>query len=640
MGMHVKIISGFNVGREYDFSNGERELKIGRAADADVQLHADDRNCARGIHARLLTEAGVWFVEADHDNGVVLAQEGKSLVVKRGARQAIARNARLTLGTNGPELRLAVRGAAPQEMAPTLKNDQKVADMPVGELTRDLVDAAGTLRPRLRRLGLITGAVFIAAMLVGGVALVRSEMSRRENARFQNLLQAQIRSGRADADARLSAIKGEVAALDEQVRMDLVHVLRGIEPSVVMLALADQHGEVKFVGTGWCVGERVLATNAHVGDALREGAERSGLAPVARRAGTDGVRDIRIEQITCHPGYSQWSRIFEDPTIHLRHGPAGTAAADALITPYDVALLRTADDCGPAIPLASVDELQAVTAGDEVGYVGYPAENVFDPRGSPPALLTGRITRLTDFFYNPVRDETALLLHHNLPTVGGASGSPIVNKAGKVVAINSAGSFVGAIQSAAQTRPARIPVGFSYGQSIEFLRECLEDNADAALKARNVRWQDALRQFALPPSDLLDALAAQAAAGIDGGIGAGIGGGIGGGNKTSGAKLLKHLEQSCALGAPPRPAAVISVDLPADTTILVQACADDRSDIDLDVAADQQFANVLASDNSPDSYPQAALVTSRAGTYWVRISATSTNLPDPQVTVRISRLAK
>jgi len=626
--MHIKIISGFNVGQEFDFSDGQRELRIGRAADADVQLHADDRNCGRGIHARLVTEAGTWFVEPDHDNGVVLHQENKSIAVKRGARQAIARNARLTLGTNGPELRLTIRGAAPQEMAPTLKNDERVADMPVGEVTRDLVDAAHSVRPGLRRLGLLLGVVFLAAMTVAGIAVFRSESTRRQNTRLHEALQAQINAGRAESDARLAAIKGEVAALDDRVRQDLVAVLQRIEPSVVMLGVRDRNGQVRFVGTGWCAAQQTLATNAHVAAALREGAAKPEMLVIARRATADGIHDVAVNEITMHPGYATWNRILDDPTIRLRAGPAGSAAADALIAPYDVALLRTAEDCGPPIPLASVDELRAVKAGDEVGYVGFPAENVFDPRTSPPALLTGRITRLTDFFYNPVRDDTALLIHHNLATVGGASGSPIVNKAGKVVALNSAGSFVGVIESAAQTRPTRVPVGFSYGQSVQFLRECMERTADDALANRNARWQESLRKFTLPPASLLDALGAQAVASL----------------KSEGAsataiKLDKLVEESRALGAPPAPAAVISVELPAGVPTFVQACADDRSDIDLEIAADEKFSSVLARDDSPDSYPQASFIAPRAARYWIRISADATNLPSPLVTVRVSRLA-
>lgn len=625
--MHIKIVSGFNVGQEFDFSDGQRELRIGRAADADVQLHPDDRNCGRGIHARLVTEAGIWFVEPDHDNGVVVHQEGKSIAVKRGERQAIARNARLTLGSNGPEMRLTIRGAAPLEMAPTLKNDERVADMPVGEVTRDLVDAAHSVRPGLRRLGLLLGAVFVAAMIVGGVALFRSESSRRDSMRLHEAMQSQINSERAAANEKLAAIKGEVAALDERVRQDLVTVLQRIEPSVVMLGVSDRSGQVRFVGTGWCAANQTLATNAHVAAVLREGAAKPDMRVIARRATADGIRDVAVNEITMHPGYVMWSRILDDPTIRLRAGPAGSVAADALIAPYDVALLRTDEECGPPIPLASEQELRAIKAGDEVGYVGFPAENVFDPRNSPPSLLTGRITRLTDFFYNPVRDDTAILIHHNLATVGGASGSPIINKDGKVVALNSAGSFVGVLESTAQTRPTRVPVGFSYGQSVQFLRECMDRTADDALASRNARWQESLRQFTLPPASLLDALGAQAVASAKPE-----------GPSTTAIKLDKLLEESCALGAPPGPAAVISVELPADMPAFVQACADDRSDIDLEIAADENFSTVLARDDSPDSYPQASFIAPRAARYWVRISADTTNLPSPKVTVRVSRL--
>ncbi len=628
MGIQVKIISGFNVGREFEFASGEREIKIGRAADADVQLHEDDRNCGRGIHARLLAEDGQWFVEADHDNGVVLTREGKTLLVKRGTRCAVGRNARITLGSNGPQLRLAVKGDTREELAPTLKNDEKVCDMPVGELTLDLADAAASVRPGLRRLGIGIAVVFVLAMLVGAAALIRSEVARRSASRLEGAILAEINSQRADAEARLTALKGAVADIDERTKQNLVEILRKLEPSVVMLALSDREGRVKFVGTGWSVGDKQIATNAHVAQALNEGVALQGLSPVARRATPSGTENIDVLEIQIHPGYEQWTRILADPTIHLRPGATGNAAAETLIVPYDVAVLRTAQDCGPAIPIASTEELLGLKAGEEIGYAGFPSENVFDPQSSPPALLTGRITRLTDFFYHPIAADTALLIHHNLPTVGGASGSPIVNVRGKVIAINSAGSFVGAVATTQQARPTRVPIGFNYGESIEFLRECLSDSADAALTTRNPDWQARLRRFTLPPTEVLDAFAAQRLSGIQQRDAA-----------FRSAKFVRECEHQLTIRAGRAAAAVVSAELPAGAVVLVQACADDRSDIDLEVATDKDFSSIVEKDTSPDAYPQAAFVTKSRGTYWMRVYGNRTNLERPVVTLRVSRLA-
>ncbi|MGH7175862.1 MAG: trypsin-like peptidase domain-containing protein [Tepidisphaeraceae bacterium] len=627
MPIQIKVISGFGVGREYEFSSDEKEVSIGRAADADVQLHEDDRGCSRGIHARLLAEGLHWFIEADHETGAVLEREGKTLVVARGTRYPIGKKARLTLGQHGPQLRLTVKGTAPVELEPTLKKHEQISDMPVVELTKDLADATATVRPGFRRLKQVIAAVFVIAILAAGLALVRTELTRRNTARVESALRAELSSQRSDTAARLTALKGEIAQIDQRTNDGIVAVLRKLEQSVVMLALSDQKGNVKFIGTGWVVGDKRIATNAHVAEALRDEARKQGLSPVARRATSGGVENVEVQEIIVHPGYRQWARILADPTTRLRPGAANTAATDALIAPYDVAVLRTAQDCGPALPLASNDELRELKAGDELGYVGYPAEGVFDPRSSPPALLTGRIIRLTDFFYSPVSGDTAMLVHHNLATVGGASGSPVVNKSGKVVAINSAGSFVGAIATADQPRPNRIPLGFNYAESVEFVREVLDGSSAKTLSSRNNDWQEKLRRYNLPAGELLDAMATQTVASMkqSGGV-------------SSTSQLEKTLDEQRAIGSGRAAGAVMKVELPAGAAILVQACADDRSDVDLEVASDGEFANIVATDAAPDAYPRVGFVTPQAGTYWVRVYAARTILDHPSVTIRVVRL--
>jgi len=628
MGIRVRIISGYNAGGEVEIPTGQTVVAIGRSPDADVRLHEDDRGCGRGIHARLLLEGAYWFVEADHDNGVTLEREGKTIDVGRAARAPVGRNARLTLGKNGPQLRLSVTGAAPLEMAPTYRNDEQQSDMPVGEITRGVAESAAAAKPGLRRLGRIVAVVTVIAIGIGSVALFRGERARKSASRMEASLRQQLGAHAADTGARLTALKGTIEAVDGRMKEDLAAVLRSLQESVVMLALVDSRGGVRFVGTGWSVGDRQLATNAHVAEALREGADKEGLSMIARRATTAGLVDTRIIEINAHPGYAQWSQILADPSVKLRAGVSGSAGASVLITPCDVAICRTEDECGPPLSLASDDELKQINAGDEVGYIGFPAENVYDPRSSPPALLVGRIVRLTDFFYNPADADPSMLVHHDLPTVGGASGSPIVNASGKVIAINSAGTFVAVPGAASSDRPARAPVGFNYGQSVAFLRECLDQSADRVLPERNARWQQKLRQFTLPPEDLLATLATQAVAGMRQQA-----------TVSANAAFVEHLRQRAEIRSQLAGAAVVKVDLPADTTVLVQACADDRSDIDLQVANDEQFTKILAEDTSANAYPQAGFVTRRGGAFWVRVYADRTTLERPVVTLRVSRLA-
>jgi hypothetical protein len=510
-------------------------------------------------------------------------------------------------------------------------------------LTKDVADAAAGVRPRLRRFAQVFAVIFAIAVAIAGAAWFRAERASRDSSAIADALRAELVAQRGEVETGMRALKGEISKLDEKVEEELAQVLRRAEASVVMLALQDERGNVRFVGTGWVAAPRTIATNAHVADALRtdggvstqQARTDKRLKPIARRVTSDGVQDIPLTQIAPHPGFAQWSRILSDPSTRLRPGVSAEETAGAsgiiatnevLIAPYDAAVLRTESDCGPPLPMASDDTIRKLKPGDEIGYVGYPSENVFDPRSSPPALLTGRIVRLTDYFYNPVSDEVALLVHHNLPTVGGASGSPILSRAGEVVAINSAGSFVGAVSANDPSRPKRIPIGFNYGQTATFVRECMDDSAPQALVARNPNWHAKLQQFSLPPSAAMEAFADGILRALKQR-----------GELPAEARVERQFDREISIGRGRDAGASVDIDLDARSTLLVQACADDRSDLDLEISEDQT-GKVVASDKGDGAMALAALKAPGAAKYSVRVYSEAPVLASPRVTLRVSKL--
>ena len=101
----------------------------------------------------------------------------------------------------------------------------------------------------------------------------------------------------------------------------------------------------------------------------------------------------------------------------------------------------------PALPVADAKTLNGLKAGEPLGLVGYPVEElalggatIDDPI---PTVQFGHLVRMTNYFgVVNVPAEERFLVSHSAPATGGASGSPLINRRGEVVAINSAGNVL------------------------------------------------------------------------------------------------------------------------------------------------------------------------------------------------------
>lgn len=193
---------------------------------------------------------------------------------------------------------------------------------------------------------------------------------------------------------------GEQVVQDEQGQATLVHA---------------------FLGTAWAVGERYLATNAHVAEIFPQSAAQGVQLSraIAVQSGTGTV--VRLVRSYVHPDYD----------------------GSTLGTP-DVALFETEQTLPVILPLAPADSILGL--GDEIQIVGFPGDvdtviTVVPGETVPQATsLTGRVTaRRSRDQTEAVTPATLDVYQHQAPTTPGTSGSAMFH-CGLVAGINNAGT--------------------------------------------------------------------------------------------------------------------------------------------------------------------------------------------------------
>jgi V8-like Glu-specific endopeptidase len=198
--------------------------------------------------------------------------------------------------------------------------------------------------------------------------------------------------------------------------------------AVGVVAVATNRGPMPF-GTAWAVGEDTFVTNAHViEEVLNLNKKGASLFVIINR---HPELNFRIKAVHVHP-----KALNADINVQGRK-PA--------VPPYDIGLLTVDGKAPKAFKVASDEKLHDLTSGTRVAFLGFPMENLsgggvnnFEPVAN---MQSGNITSVTDYWLAPGRDDTRLLVSHNLPATGGASGSPIFDADGEIVAVLSAGNI-------------------------------------------------------------------------------------------------------------------------------------------------------------------------------------------------------
>jgi antitoxin component YwqK of YwqJK toxin-antitoxin module len=192
-----------------------------------------------------------------------------------------------------------------------------------------------------------------------------------------------------------------------------------VHAEAVGLVVATQLDGKSMIATAWAIGPDRYVTNAHV------------IAAVARITEAGGRAEIRVNR------RPDLRFPIVEAKIHPQYGNVRLG--------YDVGVLRIAGEAPATLRVAGVGELRKLASGYRIAYLGFPSENLVggNVKATDPiaTMQSGIVTSVSDFSLGDGGFEKNQFIRHNLAVVGGASGSPVFNAAGDVVAVLNAGNM-------------------------------------------------------------------------------------------------------------------------------------------------------------------------------------------------------
>ncbi len=430
------------------FEAGAEEIVFGRESNCDVVFPPEARMVG-GRHGRLYRqESGDYAIEAFGNHYF----EVNGYRPEQG--QPITGDSTIRFGNaKGPMIRVHMtRGARTDGLLSTLA---QASATPLSKITSEIKIAVGVL-----------AVVVVAA---GGYLWW---INQQTNARIDAF------------DQQMDDMRARVS---EQARNNLpdTEFLRAAAFAVI---LEDASGVSRVIGTAWPLQAGMLVTNAHIAEAMNSLKPNEKI--FVRKPGTE--QDIPVTGNRIHPGYDAFNAFVDKAAVDSTGFKSLTAGA-AMPSAYDVAVLEVDPGTDLGDYLEPAKDLTALTAGAPLAFAGYPIEGTGAQKlaqlSPNPVLQFGRVTALTDYFLFHADKPGALLVENSLPATGGASGSPIVDASGKVVAILSGGTvdFRDGVR-----HPSAVML--NYAQRADLIGGVL-DPASFDLAAAEAEWQKALAAF-------------------------------------------------------------------------------------------------------------------------------------------------
>lgn len=380
----IRRLTGTNKGKDEILHT--QEVSFGTGPNNTVRF---DPTWDRGVsssHARLYRDAdGVWWL-ADAGSSTGTHLNGQKLTQPR----ALVGNFVIELGQNGPRVEVTL----PADALPA--RDQR----PSGPA--HLGQGGGGRGPARKSSKLPIAIAALIALGLGALWVLRPGGGGTIN--------VNLGGGGGDSDTQIEA------------------AAKRLESAVGKVLMLNAEGQIFSTGTAWAVAPGVYATNGHIAAPVRDLLKTGGAAFIA--INKDPAKKYRVRLAIPHPSYGSDSM--------------NSQGKNAELPTYDVGLLIVKEESPVVFKLAAGDKARQIDSGKRVAYIGFPTERLTnggsDSERPVATMQTGIITAVTDYWGSQAEAGDRLLVQHNLPCTGGASGSPIFDQNGEVLAVLCAGN--------------------------------------------------------------------------------------------------------------------------------------------------------------------------------------------------------
>jgi V8-like Glu-specific endopeptidase len=478
----IRHRTGALAGKENRVEPRDDRVVFGRDPDTcDVVFPPDATLVSRHHFALIRRPSGDWTI--DLFGAPFVAVNGQpaevDAVVRSGALFELGRR-------GGPSFELTIEGERKEDgLAMTVAQEEMKGARTVA------VEAARAAS--LARVFAYAGLALVLLVALGGGAFYYQYRVSGQQLAVQ-LLQLNETQARLAADS-----------IPREYRDRLVQAAH-------LVIIRDAAGRERGDATAFPIGPHLLATAAHVADNRDD--FKSGEKMLVRAPGPNG-RTWEVVEHTKHPSYKALDDFLSQDTMYIqstksRDEPTGLRQFTSVYG-YDVAVLRVeGPPLSPILELATPDEIAALRPGDPLAYAGYPQQDIIGAAvnvlGATPEVRTGLVTALTDFFAMPADVTERRLVHHNMGTTVGASGSPIISTSGHVVALHTKSNYM-PVEGGKQ-----VPSGalINYGQRSDMLADLLSGKAAASVGLEKAYWEKQtaklLRGYDTIVASLLDGL--------------------------------------------------------------------------------------------------------------------------------------